>query len=83
MLSRFKWWLIGLFDDQIEAIITDRVLKYHRRLVADGLIDDDRWRVQLPYGPDEPYVSLKNTAVGIIPGTVISIDHVAPELPHT
>jgi hypothetical protein len=37
---RIKWALVGFIEAQIETLITRRILKYHRRLVADGLIAD-------------------------------------------
>jgi hypothetical protein len=29
--TRIKWWVLSLFERQINTIITERILKYHHR----------------------------------------------------
>jgi len=37
---RFRWWVIGWFEQCIQTLITNRILLYHQRLVRDGFIPD-------------------------------------------
>jgi hypothetical protein len=45
VIRRAKWAVINWLDDQLQTLITKRILSYHHRLVADGFIPD----LQPPY----------------------------------
>ena len=36
---RFKWAITRFFESQIQTLITERIVKFHERMVADGVIE--------------------------------------------
>lgn len=40
LAARMRWYVARFIEDQIHALITDRILAYHRRLIRDGFIPD-------------------------------------------
>jgi len=40
--DKIRWAVFSRFEDQIQTLITERILLYHKRLVREGFIPDLR-----------------------------------------
>lgn len=38
LVQRLKWAIVGFVEPEIQTLITERIVRFHERMVADGVI---------------------------------------------
>lgn len=69
LMIRLRWCILGWFDTQIQTMITERLLKYHRQLVNDGFIPE----LKPPYQKHQPGIT-KEQADAAVRGLALLLE---------